>query len=639
MCGINGIVNPSLNEEQMLESINSMNSLISHRGPDSQDALYDSGLGLGHVRLSILDLSSGANQPMYSYSGRYVIVFNGEIYNFLELKKLIQKKNNINFLTSSDTEVLINLIDCYGVEEATKLIEGMFAFCVFDKKNNSLYLVRDRFGEKPLYYYCSNNQLYFSSELKPLSKNLKHHLSIDYESLNFFFKRSYLPSGYSIFNEINKVKPATILEFDLSSKSLISSKESLYWNYKQICLDNSVTSQNYINPNYQSTKDNLENLIEDKIEQTMISDVPLGAFLSGGYDSSCVVAMMQKNSIKKIQTFSIGFNDEVFNEAHHAQKISNHLGTDHTELYLSENDLLETIIKLPEVYSEPFADSSQIPTLLLSKLTKEKVTVSLSGDGGDEIFGGYGKYFLGGRVKKTLGIIPHSIRGNLVKNNFLNFVKPAARILLANSLSNFEQKYQKLNKIFDYKNDEDLFLKLTEFENNFIETDKKTYLDPEIWMSNNTYFKKAMISDAIDYLPGDILTKVDMAAMSVSLETRIPFLNHKIAEFASKIPVSFLNNHSSGKYILKDITHKYIPKELMDRPKKGFDIPLARYLRHELRDYSESLLDYGSQNFSNELNFDQIHTVWNNHQSNKVNNPNLLWNLITFFAWHENYVK
>jgi len=635
MCGINGIVDLSLSEEQLSKKLHLMNVQIQHRGPDASKIYIENPIGMGHVRLSILDVSQSADQPMHSASGRYIIVFNGEIYNFKKLARILVNDFNIKLKTSGDTEILVNLIECLGINKAVELLEGMFAFSVYDKKNRKLFLVRDRFGEKPLFWYCKNNKLYFSSELGPLTNQLKSSLTINYDSLSFFLKKSYVPSGASIYNEIQKLNPATILSIDLS-KGNFAIEETKYWDYLDIALKNSNNESLEINSNhYLSVKASLAELLEKKITQTMVSDVPLGAFLSGGYDSSCVVAFMQKNSTSKIKTFSIGFDEKLYNEAQHAKEISSILGTDHNELYLSKNDLLDTISTLPAVYSEPFADSSQIPTILLSKLTKSQVTVSLSGDGGDEIFGGYSKYFLGDRIKQSLGLIPSSLRKGIKHSKALSLIQPVARYFLQNSVTNFDQKFLKLNNIIDFSTDESLFLKLSTFNNTFLNNERHITLDKTLWNSKNSFFKKSMICDALDYLPGDILTKVDMAGMSVSLESRIPLLNHQIAEFASKIPQSYLLNNGSGKFILKDIVHDMIPANIMNRPKKGFDIPLAQYLRNELRDHAESNFSYGKKHFAEEMNFSEIDSTWQAHLNGSRDESSVLWNLSTFFAWHE----
>lgn len=639
MCGINGLFDTNLDKTRSVNKMRSMNSLLKHRGPDSDGIYFDDGFCMGHTRLSILDVSNNADQPMISSDGRYMIAFNGEIYNFKELAALLLSEFHIQLKTTSDTEVLVNLIQCLGIHQALEKLEGMFAFCLYDLKEKQVYLARDRFGEKPLYFFCKKNCLYFSSEMKPLINSLKDKLTINFNSLDHFLKKSYVQTDSSIFNEILKVKPSTFIKIDLLQKENFIPQEKKYWNYQQIAIDGSNHASNSFDGSYESSKIHLDGLLDKTIKQTMVSDVPLGAFLSGGYDSSCVVSFMQKNSMKKIKTFSIGFDDALYNEAEDAKRISAHLGTDHQELYLSEKDLLDTIVDLPNIYSEPFADSSQIPTILLSKLTKSKVTVSLSGDGGDEIFGGYGRYFLGQRVKSYLDFMPLKLRKAIKSTNLITLQKPMMKFLIGNSVTNFDQKFSKFETVFDYADDKNLFDKLALFENSFLKTQKTSSPIDLLWNTDMKYYKKAMICDAIDYLPGDILTKVDIAGMSVSLETRIPLLNHKIAEYVAQLPLSYLNQNGTGKYILKDIVHQYIPKHLMDRPKKGFDIPLGSYIRNELNDYIQDKIDYGKNAFPDVFDFTEVDRVRTNHNNLKTENPNLLWNLVSFFAWHENYLK
>ena len=639
MCGINGLFDTNLTKTDSINQIISMNSLLKHRGPDSDGLYFDDGFCMGHTRLSILDISSNADQPMISSNGRFMIAFNGEIYNFKELAALLLSEFHIQLKTTSDTEVLVNLIQCLGIQQALEKLEGMFAFCVYDIKEKQVYLARDRFGEKPLYFFCKKNCLYFSSEMKPLMHSLKQKLTINLNSLDHFLKKSYVQTDSSIFNEILKVKPSTFIKIDLLQKGNFIPQAKKYWDYQQIAIDGSNHATNSFDGSYESSKNHLAGLINHTVKQTMVSDVPLGAFLSGGYDSSCVASFMQKNSMKKIKTFSIGFDDALYNEAEDAKRISSYLGTDHQELYLSEKDLLDTIIDLPNIYSEPFADSSQIPTILLSKLTKSQVTVSLSGDGGDEIFGGYGRYFLGQRVKSYLDFMPLGLRKAIKSANLIKIQKPIMKFLIGNSVTNFDQKFSKFETVFDYENDKNLFDKLALFENSFLRAQKMSSPIDLLWNADMSYYKKAMICDAIDYLPGDILTKVDIAGMSVSLETRIPLLNHKIAEYVAQLPLSYLHQNGTGKYILKDIVHQYIPKHLMDRPKKGFDIPLGSYIRNELNDYIQDKIDYGKNTFPDVFDFTEVDRVRANHSNLKTENPNLIWNLVSFFAWHENYLK
>ena len=632
MCGINGFIDKNLGPEESLKRLKIMNTLIKHRGPDAEGIEITDGIYFGHRRLSIIDLSKNANQPMNSSSGRFLITYNGEIYNFPSIKKYLIKEFNTHFHTSSDTEILVNLIDAIGLNDALKMIEGMYAFALYDKKTKKLSLARDRFGEKPLYWFQDEGKIYFSSELQPLINSLKDILTINFKNLDHFFKKSYVPPTKSIFNEIFKVKAGSYITFNISDSHYSKPSQIIYWDH----ISNTFSGKNNIySNNYDVCKSELGKLIEEKVKATMVSDVPLGAFLSGGYDSSCVVAMMQKNSMEKIKTFSIGFTNQDFNEAIYAKQISDYLGTDHYEHYVSKEDLIDTILKLPSIYTEPFADSSQIPTLMLSELTRSHVTVSLSGDGGDELFGGYGRYFLGEKLKKTLGLAPQSLRKFIKNKNLLTYSKPLIGAILKNSVTGFNQKFNKLENIIDYTNDANLYKKLAEFIDSPMNQEHSIDLSNEIWNSDLSFFEKAMTQDAVDYLPGDILTKVDMAGMSVSLESRIPLLNHQIAEFSTRIPFNFLHAHGTGKYILKDIVHDHIPVTIMDRPKKGFDIPLSDYLRNELRDYSDSKIKYGKNKFSEHLNFKKIDELWENHMNQTIESPNLLWNIITFFAWHE----
>lgn len=637
MCGINGYIDQSLISSKGAEILKSMNSLLSHRGPDGSGIFIDKSVGLGHTRLSIIDLSKAANQPMLNQDRTNAISFNGEIYNFQELRKKLINQYKCNFITNSDTEVLLNLINVIGIDSALDFIEGMFAFAYLDIKDESLVLARDRLGEKPLYYFFNkeSNKLYFSSELRALTAILKNTLTLNPQNLDFFLNKSYLPNNSSIFSEIKKVEPGTYIRFNFSDNN-IKDHPVKYWDYLSFVKDSISNNKKIKRIDYNSKKKSLEKLILSKVNQAMVSDVPLGAFLSGGYDSSLMVALMQSLSINKIKTFSIGFEDKAFDEAPYAKSIANHLGTEHDELYISKNDLLELIPKLPQIYSEPFADSSQIPTVLLSRLTRKKVTVSISGDGGDEIFGGYGRYFLGERVKQILNFAPLFLRKGIHQANLINKSKPLLKLMLSNKVSNFENKILKLNEIIPSKDDHDLFQRLSRFNNKFSKYPYE-FLANEIWLEDCSYSRKAMTDDTIDYLPGDILQKVDIAGMSCSLETRIPLLNHKLIEKVLELPHSFLIKDGIGKVILKDIVHQYIPKSLMERPKKGFEVPLNGYLRNELREYSQEMLNYGRRNFNNILNFKEIDYIWEGHMNKNFNQPHLLWNLITFFAWHETY--
>jgi asparagine synthase (glutamine-hydrolysing) len=638
MCGINGIFSNSFTPEELKQNISLMNDAIIHRGPDSDGVYIDKGMAFGFRRLSIIDLSPNGDQPMISSSGRYVIIFNGEIYNFPILKQNLVKDFSINFRGTSDTEVFLCLIENYGLEETLGKVQGMFGFSLYDTKENIVHLCRDRLGEKPLYYSLINQELSFSSELKPLTNLLKGKLNLDIDNINFFITKSYFPEGASVFKEVQKVIPGTVLSFNLKENKVVDTSVHLYWSF-QDTVDNSIK-----NPvdNYDQAKKYLDDLLDIKVKERMISDVPLGAFLSGGYDSSLIVALMQKNSLNKIKTFSIGFHSAVHNEAEEAKRISDHIGTDHQELYVSDKELLDTIYRLPSIYSEPFADSSQIPTVLLADLTKSEVTVSLSGDGGDEIFGGYGRYFLGQQVIDSLGKIPFPIRRSLKSSGLINnsLIRNISNFLIGSSVSNFPQKFRKLNNLLDFRDESELYEILSTFKNNFLQEPLKQPLSSnDIWKRDMTYAEKAMMQDTIDYLPGDILKKVDQAGMSASLETRIPFLDHEIISYAWRLPFEYKYKNGSGKHILKEVAHNYIPKSLLDRPKKGFDIPLSAYLRNELKDYSLDVINSSRSDLDSIFDFKNIDLAYDSHLSQKEDNSNLLWNAISFFAWYEEYIK
>ncbi len=636
MCGINGIISNSLSLDELNQKISTMNDAIIHRGPDSDGIYSDKGMAFGFRRLSIIDLSPHGDQPMISSSGRYVIIFNGEIYNFPILKKNLIQELGIAFRGSSDTEVFLCLIENYCLRKALKKVQGMFGFSLYDKKENIVHLCRDRLGEKPLYYSLINQELSFSSELKPLTNLLKNKLTLDIDNINFFINKSYFPEGASVFKEVQKVIPGTVLSFNLNKNKVSGTSVWSYWSFKD------TVSESIKNPvdNYDQAKKDLDELLDTKVKERMISDVPLGAFLSGGYDSSLIVALMQKNSINKIKTFSIGFHSAVHNEAEEAKRISNHIGTDHQELYVSDKELIDTIYRLPSIYSEPFADSSQIPTVLLSELTKSEVTVSLSGDGGDEIFGGYGRYFLGQQVFDSLGKIPFPIRKSLKSSGLINnsLTRNISNFLIGSSVSNFPQKFQKLNNLFDFRDESELYEILSTFKNNFLREQLKQPLSSnDIWKTDMTYAEKAMMQDTVDYLPGDILKKVDQAGMSASLETRIPFLDHEIISYAWRLPFEYKYKNGSGKHILKEVAHNYIPKSLLDRPKKGFDIPLKDYLRSDLKDYALSMIDCCRSPLSNIFNFEEIDISLDRHLKGEEDNSNVLWNTISFFAWYNEY--
>jgi asparagine synthase (glutamine-hydrolysing) len=644
MCGIAGFITKNINidYENILKN---MGTAIEKRGPDDYGIWFDEkmGIGLSHRRLSILDLSPLGHQPMFSPNKRYTIVFNGEIYNHIDLRNFLKDEfGEIIWKSQSDTETILQLIDKYGVLEAVKKLNGMFSMAIWDSIEKTIYLTRDRIGEKPLYYGWHNNTFLFASEIKSFYHHPDFTKQIDKVALNLYFKYNYVPYPYSIYKDIKKLKPGSILKLDITS---LETNFITYWDFHDV-----IKSSKFRNEKVE-TLDNysiqLEKLLTRSISNQMISDVPLGAFLSGGIDSSLIVAIMQSISKIPVKTFTIGFNEEEFNEALFAKKISNYLNTDHTELYLNSNDAISIIPELPTIYDEPFSDSSQIPTYLVASLAKKHVSVCLSGDGGDELFGGYNRYsqslkfknsiILKNLTKIFLNLSPRQIDKiykifkpllprNLQSSNPSNHLVKIANIL--NSSTNWEI-YEKLiltsqNKIVLNSN------------NNLSFSNIKKYF--ESLSDNFTFQERMMYTDSVTYLTDDILCKVDRAAMGVSLETRVPFLDHKVASYAWTLPQNLKLRNGEGKWILKQLLYKHIPKNLMERPKTGFGLPLDIWLRTSLKNFTDDLLDKSLIKNSEILNSYEIANIWKNHKNGKQNSQFEIWNILMFTMWQDEWM-
>lgn len=636
---------------------------IQHRGPDSHGEFYDErlGVGLSHRRLSIQDLTDSGHQPMSSHSGRWLIAFNGEIYNFKSLKS---KLKHIQFRGQSDTEVLVNYIDEFGLKNTLQVLDGMFAFAALDLKSETLTLARDRAGEKPLYYGFNSKQFYFASELKSFHSNPHWRRDIDPDSLALFMKHSYIPAPFTIFKNIFKLMPGTYLEIPLSlisdqkanpefspfAKADASSEPGLapvhYWQIKD-----HIPSRPKIFKNLEEATDNLENLLQQIISEQMVSDVPLGAFLSGGVDSSTVVAIMQKISSRKIKTFSIGFTDKEFNEAPYAQDVARHLGTEHTELYVTPKEAMDVVPNLAQIYGEPFADSSQIPTYLVAQLAKKYVTVSLSGDGGDEIFGGYNRYFLASRIWQRLGGQPPLLRSlgaksiRLMSTEYWDLLFSVLRPVLPPKFrfKNFGDKIHKVSNILTADSEMQMYLNLISsgpdtsklVKGAFRDWNIMKLQDPEL--SSRSLVEKMMVLDFKTYLPEDILTKVDRATMAVSLEARVPFLDRRLIEFAWSLPQDYKVHAGQGKRILKNLLYRYVPIDLVERPKMGFGVPVGDWIKKDLNEWAESLLSESSLKSSGHLCWEPIHKLWQEHKSGHRNWQGLLWNILMYQQWHENF--
>ena len=643
MCGIAGfLTNNNLSFEQILKD---MGNAITSRGPDSSGEWFDikNCIGLAHRRLSILDLSKEGNQPMLSDSGRYIMIFNGEIYNHLKLRsKLESDFKNIKWRGTSDTETILKCIELLGYDSTFRLLEGMFSVALWDRNKKNLILCRDRIGEKPLYYGWQANTFLFASELKSIKKHPDFTKKIDLNSLSLFFKYNYIPNPHSIYEGIKKLSPGTYISINYINRT---EKIVRYWDLKSVIKKNNIITDTRTES--EITKQ-LETLLKSKIKDQMLSDVPLGAFLSGGVDSSMIVALMQSISKEPIKTFTIGFEDQNFNEARFAKEIAEYLKTDHTELYVTSKDALDVVPLLHEIYDEPFADSSQIPTYLVSKLAKKYVTVSLSGDGGDELFAGYNRYLLANKIWPKINILPLSIRkyiGEFIR--FISLEKWNKLFSFMNKISTkkyifnqFGDKIYKFSYLLDSTDINDLYDKIISFWSHSDNIVKNISIENTNEDINNyetiSAIEKMMYTDMLTYLPDDILVKVDRAAMSVSLESRVPFLNHKIIEFTSRIPLHLKLRDNKTKWILKQILYNYVPKRLIERPKMGFGVPIDSWLRGPLKDWAENLLDAEKLDKQGLLNTEIIRKKWNEHLSGKRNWQYHLWGVLMFQSWYEN---
>ena len=646
MCGINGFYSKS--SSTFNNVILKMNLAISHRGPDSNGVWTDknSGIVLGHQRLSIIDLSKAGSQPMQSNSGRFILTYNGEIYNHLEIRQELEEYNSyIKWRGNSDTETLLEAIDCWGVEITLKKTVGMFAFGVWDKKSRSLTLAKDRMGEKPLYFGWQgegvNKVFLFGSELKALKVHPGFNGEINRDSIALQLRHNFIPAPYSIYKNIYKLLPGHYLQLnenDLKNGLLQSQKP--YWSATKCAIDG---NNNQLKLSVSNIQKDLETHLKSSVKQQMISDVPLGAFLSGGIDSSTVVALMQSQSNYPIKTFTIGFNESDYSEAKYAKKIATHIGTNHTELYISPKTAMEVIPKLPTIYDEPFSDSSQIPTFLVSQLAKQQVKVALSGDGGDELFCGYNRYVMSKKFWNTFRLMPLRFRKFIV---YLiqsippkNLSKISKFLPVLNQYSNFGDKMHKGANVLKAKSLYNLYYMLcshwqdpTAVVINSIEPGTLlTEFKPELTGLNSQ--QQMMALDLITYLPDDILVKVDRAAMASSLETRVPFLNHRLIEYVNKIPQSLKLRNGQGKWILKQILNQYVPKNLTERPKMGFGVPIDAWLRGPLRDWVESLLDEKKLQQEGFFNPKLVRDKWTEHLSGNRNWQSELWDVLMFQAW------
>ena len=640
MCGIAGLLSQSRSELRAI--VERMVASIRYRGPDDMGVWTDPsvGIGLGHARLSILDLSPEGHQPMASCTGRYVLSYNGEIYNFGELRSEFEAAG-ATFRGHSDTEVMLAAFDAWGIEKSVQRFVGMFALAVWDRHTHTLTLGRDRLGEKPLYYGWQGQTFLFGSELKALKAHPAFRAEIDRNALALFLRHSYIPAPYSIYQGISKLLPGCLLTLSLAGKTphIVP-----FWSSKQSA--EAGLARPFSGSDSEAVS-SLETLLMEAIGQQMVADVPLGAFLSGGVDSSTVVALMQAQSSRPIKTFTIGFHEEGYDEATHAKAVARHLGTEHTELYVLPDEAMNVIPRLPTLYDEPFSDSSQIPTFLVSELARRHVTVSLSGDGGDELFGGYNRYFWATNIWRRIGWAPQYLRATLAA--VLTALPPAlwngvfervACLLPAGwRYANPGDKLHKLAEILAVATPEEIYLDLVSHWKHPVEVVQGTREPPTVltdraqWASLPDFERRMMYFDQMTYLPDDILTKVDRAAMGVSLETRVPFLNHRVVEFAWSLPLSMKIRHGQGKWLLRQILYRHVPKNLIDRPKMGFGVPIDVWLRGPLKEWAEELLDEARLQREGYLDPQPIRQKWLEHLTGRRNWSYHLWDVLMFQAW------
>lgn len=627
MCGLAGFFNGQVfeNDTRVVENLKNMTDAVSYRGPDSEGFWYslEDKIALGHRRLSIQDLTVTGHQPMISDCGRYSLVFNGEIYNHNVIRNEINKLNlNTLWRGHSDTETILKSIQIFGLHETLKKLVGMFAIALWDKKNEQLTLARDRLGEKPLYWGWCGSTLLFGSELIAIKAYSDFISEINRDALALLLQYNYIPAPYSIYKNIEKLPAGSYVQIQANdARHTIEIKK--YWDLKAVM-------QKGLDQPFQGDALEAANLLEQKLVQSiseqMLADVPLGAFLSGGVDSSTVVALMQSQSTKPIKTFAIGFNEPGYNEAEFAKEVSRHLGTEHTELYVSAEDALSVITKLPKVYCEPFADSSQIPTFLVMQMAKQHVTVALSGDAGDELFGGYNTYQMAAKIWKSVSRLPHSLR------------KIATQIL---GKIPTPQKIQKLIYVLPAQNREEFYQFLVthwKIPNNIVKDVQAvgTVLNtPNQWVKTDHFEQWMMAIDTSQYMVDDILVKVDRAAMANSLETRVPMLDHRVVEFAWQLPLDFKIKNGVGKSVLREVLYRHVPRELIERPKQGFSIPLGQWLRGPLREWAESQISEYRLVQEGYFYPHPIRKAWQEHLSGKYDHALRLWSILMFQAWLE----
>ncbi|MBF0158653.1 MAG: asparagine synthase (glutamine-hydrolyzing) [Magnetococcales bacterium] len=633
MCGITGWwdLSAATPADQLTATIHRMTRALASRGPDDHGVWSDpaAGVALGHRRLSILDLSPAGHQPMLSRNGRFVIVYNGEIFNFQDIRAELLHQG-VSCRSQCDTEVLLEGCALWGVEQTVRRCIGMFALALWDRRERSLTLVRDRIGIKPLYWGRQGNQILFASQPRSFLAHSGWQARIDRSALAAFLNQGCVPNPLSIYQDMYQLRPGHILVV----KATGAQWEVRYWDLPAL-----VSATPRLTGTVEEAEAALESLLHDAIQRRMVADVPLGAFLSGGIDSSLVTALMQAHSARPVRSFSIGFHEQAYNEAHHAKAIAQHLGTEHTELYVDARQALDLVPQLPEIYDEPFADVSQIPTYLLCRLTRQHVTVALSGDGGDELFAGYTRYLMAQRLEQLFRYSQSWMRDSAAA--LLRLLPPSlwdrAAMLLPQQRrpTLLGDKLHKLAHLLALPDVKLVYPQLLSF------WPLATELVPECGRPQSSDFpssrtdgiEQMQLLDLMTYLPDDILVKVDRASMAVGLEARVPLLDHRLVELAWRLPLSMKISQGQGKWLLRRILYRHVPQALIDRPKMGFGVPIGDWLRGPLRDWAETLLSESALNEGQLLHAAPIRQRWQQHLSGRRNWQYALWAVLMFQSW------
>jgi asparagine synthase (glutamine-hydrolysing) len=646
VCGIAGVLDPQRNTstDQLGRQALDMATALTHRGPDDGGVWVDPDghVGFGYRRLAVIDLSQRGHQPMLSPDGRWVIIYNGEIYNFEALRRQLVSEGFM-FRGNSDTEVLLGAVQSWGLDRALEASEGMFALALWDRHLHELHLVRDRFGEKPLYYGWVGRNLAFASELKALHRLPQFSPDLDRDAIALYLRHNCIPSPYTAYRGISMVQPGQLVTFDGSVRPGSVPKPRSYWSARSAVED---ARRRPMAGSIRELTDCLEEVLSQSVAARMVADVPVGAFLSGGVDSSLIVSLMQRHSDRPIRTFTIGFDDRAFDESEEAAAVASHLGTDHTPMLVSDDDAADVIPQLPEIWDEPFADISQIPVLLVSRLARTQVTVSLSGDGGDELFAGYNRHAWLERLWRSCSFLPDPVRrftGSALMQVPPGVVDRLAKITEALptrfQVRNPGSKVTKVGKVLASDGPEDAYRSLVSHWDDpasmVIGSGERNSMagDPEQWPALSGITEQMLWLDLVGYLPDDILTKVDRAAMSTSLETRIPFLDRNVFDMAWRMPMDVKLRDGTTKWILRQVLYRYVPPTLVDRPKMGFGLPIGSWLRGPLRPWAEELLAEGRLRNQGVVDPKPVRRAWQLHVSGRRDMGHELWDILALQAW------